>query len=101
MVITVLTATVAAERVGDLERAYREGTAGLAPEVRQTFLVRDTTERDTFLIVTHWVSREALDQMRASGVTPRGVQIFQAAGVTPELSVLDVIVHRDGVSAGR
>jgi hypothetical protein len=51
--------------------------------------------------VTHWVSREALDQVRASGVTPRGVQIFQAAGVTPELSVLDVIVHRDGVSAGR
>jgi heme-degrading monooxygenase HmoA len=101
MVITVLKATVAAKRVGDLERAYREGTAGLALGVRQTFLVRDTAERDTFLIVTHWVSREALDQMRASGVTPRGVQIFQAAGVTPELSVLDVIVHRDGVSAER
>lgn len=101
MVITMLRATVAAERVGDLERAYREGTAELPPEVRQTFLVRDTTERDTFLIVTHWVSREALEQMRASGVTPRGVQIFQAAGATPELSVFDVIVHRDGVPAGR
>jgi heme-degrading monooxygenase HmoA len=67
MVITVLRATVAAERLGDLERAYREGTAELTPGIRQTFLVRDTTERDTFLIVTHWVSREALDQMRASG----------------------------------
>jgi heme-degrading monooxygenase HmoA len=101
MVITVLRATVAAERVRDLERAYREGTAELTPGIRQTFLVRDTTEPDTFLIVTNWVSREALDQMRASGVTPRGVQIFQAAGGTPELSVLDVIAHRDGASAER
>lgn len=32
MVITVVRATVAAERMGDLERAYREGTAELASE---------------------------------------------------------------------
>jgi heme-degrading monooxygenase HmoA len=101
MVISMLRGNVAAERVEDLERAYREGTADLTPGIRQTFLVRDTAEPATFLIVTHWVSREALDQMRASGVTPRGVQIFQAAGVTPELSVLDVVVHRDGLSAQR
>jgi heme-degrading monooxygenase HmoA len=96
MVITVLEARVAEDRVNDLERAYREGTAEMSPDIVETFLVRDATDPTLFRIMTAWVSREALDAMRASGVTPRGVQIFQAAGASPQLSIFDVVVHRDG-----
>ncbi|MBB6174888.1 hypothetical protein HNR23_004948 [Nocardiopsis mwathae] len=94
MVITVLEALVAADRVGDLERAYREGTARLPPGIAETFLVRDTSDTSVFRIMTVWAGRETLDEMRASGVTPKGVRIFEAAGASPALSVHDVVVRQ-------
>jgi hypothetical protein len=94
MVMTVLEARVESARTTDLERAYREGTSDVPPEILETFLVRDTADAAVHRIVTVWTSREALEQMRASGVKPRGVQIFQAAGATPTLSILEVVVHR-------
>jgi hypothetical protein len=48
-------------------------------------------------IETLWESRQALDAMRGTG-TPRGVQIFRAAGAEPSLTVLDV---RDELSRGQ
>ena len=93
MVMTILNAAVQPERVGDLERTYRQGTTDLPPEIVETFLVRGGGSY--FRIVTVWSSRAALDAMRSSGVTPRGVQIFQSVGATPELAVLDVVVHRE------
>ena len=94
MVMTVLEAQVAADKIGTLERAYRDGTVEVPPHIVETFLVRDNGQASLFRIVTVWSSREALDRMRASGVTPRGVQMFEAAGAAPKLSVLDVLVHR-------
>ena len=94
MVMTVLEAHVAKDRASDLERAYREGTAELPPDIVETFLIRDTNDATAFRITTVWSSREALDKMRASGVKPKGVQMFETAGATPQLSILDVVVHR-------
>ncbi len=37
-----------------------------------------------------WESPEALAAMRGSG-TPRGIQIFRAAGAEPTLSILEVV----------
>lgn len=91
--MTVLDAQVETGRAGDLEREYREGTVQIPPEILQTFLVRDTRDATRFRIVTIWESQAALDAMRASGVTPKGVQMFQAAGASPELSVFDVIAQ--------
>ena len=93
MVITILEAEVAAGNVGILERAYREGTLDLPPEIVETFLVREAGQGAAFRIITVWRSQEALDQMRASGVTPKGVQIFEAAGAAATLSVFDVRAH--------
>jgi hypothetical protein len=95
MAITVLEAPVAADRVNDLERAYREMTAQIPSDIIETFLVRDTRDASVFRIITVWVSREKLERMRASGVKPTGVKIFEAAGATPTLSIFDVIVHRE------
>ena len=94
MVITVLEASVAADRASDLERVYRERTAQVPSDIIETFLVRDTGDARVFRIITVWVSREALESMRSSGVKPTGVQIFEAVGATPTLSIFDVVVHR-------
>lgn len=95
MVITVLEARIDDERVSDLERAYRDGIAEeFPPGLVETFLVRDDGDPSVFRIVTVWSSREALDAMRATGETPKGVLMFQAAGASPDLAILDVIAHR-------
>lgn len=94
MVITVLQAKVQPERVVDLERTYRERTTELSADIVESFLARDASDSSLFRIVTVWRSRKALETMRASGVTPTGVQIFQTAGAAPTLSILDVVVHR-------
>jgi len=102
MVITVLEAEVATDKVDALEQAYRDGTLEIPPDIVETFLVRETAQRQPcFRIVTVWSSREALDKMRASGVTPKGVQMFQAAGAAPTLSVLEVLVHRTHAATGK
>lgn len=95
MVITILKAHVPRDRISDLEHAYREGTGTLPPEIVETFLVRESSDASQHRIVTIWTSKEALEKMRASLDKPKGVQMFEAAGVTPELSVLDVVVHAE------
>jgi quinol monooxygenase YgiN len=94
VVITVLEAEIELRRVPDLDRAYREGTTQLPAEIRETFLVRDARDSSRYRIITVWESQAALQAMRASGVTPKGIQIFEAAGGKPELSILDVVVHQ-------
>ena len=94
MVMTILEAQVAEDKAGTLERAYRDGTVEVPADIVETFLVRDSSQPALFRIVTVWSSREALDTMRASGGTPKGVQIFEAAGGVPTLRVFDVLVHR-------
>jgi heme-degrading monooxygenase HmoA len=96
MVITVLEAHVAEDRLERLEAAYRDGTAEFPPGLVETFLARDTSDPTLCRIVTVWESREALERMRSSVEKPKGVQIFESAGATPKLSVLDVLVHRRG-----
>ncbi len=93
MVITMLEAHVESDRVGDLERAFREATRHVTDDLVETFLVRDSRDTATFRILTVWPSRETLQRMRASGGTPKGIQIFEAAGATPTLSILEVIEH--------
>jgi hypothetical protein len=93
MVMTILQAQVALERTGDLERAYKEGTRELPPDIVETFLVRDADDRSVYRVMTVWVSREALDAMRASVDKPKGVQMFEAAGASPQLTILEVVAR--------
>ncbi|MGH7474941.1 MAG: antibiotic biosynthesis monooxygenase [Longimicrobiales bacterium] len=91
MVITVLKAEVREDRVADLEQAYRDASADIPTGIVETFLARDAREATSWHIITVWSSRVALEAMRASGATPKGVQIFRAAGAEPDLSVLEVV----------
>lgn len=93
MVLTVLEATVAAERAADLEAAYRAGIADRAavpPGLVRTELLCAAADRTRWRIETLWASRAALDAMRGTG-TPAGVLMFRAAGAEPTLAVFDVV----------
>ncbi len=94
MVISVLEAVVDPARVPDLERAYRDASLELTPGIVESFLSRNSQDGSEFRIVTVWKSREALEAMRASGETPKGIQVFHAAGARSRADVLDVIAHK-------
>lgn len=94
MVMTVLEASVEASRIGELERAYRESTSEVSPDIVETFLARDRNAPALFRIITVWTSREALDKMRGTGVKPKGVQIFESVGATPKLRIFDIVANQ-------
>jgi len=93
MVMTILEANVAPEKAAILEEAYSRGIEKLDAGIAQTFLIHGSREPDLWRIVTVWESRAALDEMRRSGETPRGVIMFHAAGAEPALTVFDVVAQ--------
>lgn len=99
MVLTVLEAHVARDRIGDLDRAWRDGSRTLPPGLVESFLVRNSSDDTLFRIITVWSRREALEEMRASVDKPKGVQFFESAGATPLLSIFDVVAHEKAGSS--
>lgn len=93
MVMTVLEAHVPTARLAEVEKVFREGMASLPPEIVESFLVRDTKDDTLFRLTTIWRSMEDLQVMRASGVKPKGVQMFESVGATPTLSIWGISVH--------
>ncbi len=93
MVITTLEARVPPEKWQALEQAYKEAIVALERGMVETFLLHSVKELAVWQIVTVWESRAALDEMRNSGQTPRGVLIFRAAGAEPTLAIFDAVLH--------
>lgn len=91
MVLTILEAQVAPEKTASLETTYRQAIAHLDKGIAQTLLVRNTKEPNSWQIMTMWESREALNAMRQSGETPRGVLLFRTVEAEPKLSIFDVV----------
>ena len=91
MVVTVLEAHVAPERVPELQAAFAQAAEGpFPPGLLRSSLLRDSSDPTRWRIETVWQSHDALAEMRAAG-KPRGVRIFEAAGAAPSLSVFDAI----------
>jgi quinol monooxygenase YgiN len=91
MVVTVLEAQVAQDRVAALTAAYQEAVQGPVPHgLVRSVLLRHSTDGTRWRIETTWSSRDALAAMRNTG-TPRGIQIFRAAGAEPTLTIFDVV----------
>lgn len=93
MVLTILEAHVDPQNVAALQAAFTDGIRMLDPGITQTFLVNSGSDPALWRILTFWASREALDQMRDSDETPRGLLMFRAAGAQPTLSIFDVSAH--------
>ncbi len=92
MVLTQLEAHVAQEQWDLLTQTFRSATEHLDPGIVRTFLVQQSSDPLLWRILTFWENREALDRMRQSGDTPRGVVIFRSVGADPVLTVFQVPV---------
>ncbi len=91
MVMTILEGRVEKQNWSRLEQAYQEGSQQNEPGLVQSFLIHSTKETDLWRIVTLWSSREALDAMRRSNETPRGVLMFRQAYSEAQLSMFEVV----------
>jgi quinol monooxygenase YgiN len=93
MVITVLEAQVAPEKASLLEATYKEAIEHLDAGIVQTCLIQNSKDTAIWQIVTYWENSEALDAMRQTGGTPRGVLIFRTADAEPQLTVFKVAAY--------
>ncbi len=100
MVITILEARVESAKWSALADAFKTGIAHLDPGIAETSLIHGPADPTLWRIHTVWQSRAALDQMRQSGETPRGVRMFRAAGAEPTLSVFSVAMHSASMNYG-
>jgi len=91
MVMTILEGRVSKENWTILEHAYTESRHHDEPGLVQSFLIHNTREADLWRVLTLWSSREALEAMRRSNETPRGVLMFRQAHSEPVLSIYDVV----------
>jgi quinol monooxygenase YgiN len=95
LVVTVLEAAVAPERGTDLQTVFVEAGNGPLPAgLVRSALLRDSKDPTRWRIETVWESHAALSAMRQAG-KPKGVQMFEAAGAVPVLSVFDVVEEVD------
>jgi quinol monooxygenase YgiN len=93
VVMTILEARVSQDNWPALEQAYQEGIQHRDAGLVQTFLVQNAKEPELWRIITTWASQEALDAMRQSGETPRGVLMFRSAQAEPALSIFKIKAH--------
>jgi len=91
MLMTILEARVLQDNWAALEEAFRQASQYQDAGLVQTFLVHSVREDDLWRIMTIWESREALNAMRATGETPRGVQVFRSANAEPTLSIFEIV----------
>ena len=93
LVVTELEANVAPDRADELQRAYADAARGPFPSgLVSSRLLRGTADATRWRIQTVWQSLDHLTAMRAAG-KPRGVQMFEAAGAPPSLSIFEVIAE--------
>lgn len=93
MVITILEASVDPQYWQKLESVFSNEVKTLDPGIVQTYLVHNKREENLWRIITIWESQAALDAMRLSGETPRGVVMFHLVDAQPQLTIFDVIAQ--------
>jgi heme-degrading monooxygenase HmoA len=91
MVMTILEGRVEKDHWPTLEQAYKQGSQYQEAGLVQSFLIHSSKEPDLWRIITLWSSREALEAMRQSTETPRGVLMFRQAHTEPQLSIFEVV----------
>jgi hypothetical protein len=88
-VLSLVTARIAPERRAEVEAPFRRALgAGLPAGIRETFLL--VGDDGTVGIATVWVSREALEAMRASGEEPLARRLLREAGGEPEAAFFEI-----------
>jgi heme-degrading monooxygenase HmoA len=91
MIMTILEGRVSEENWPALEQAFAEASQEDTPGMVRSYLIHGVKEREMWRILTIWRSRQALEDMRKTTETPRGVLIFRSAHAEPQLSIFDVV----------
>jgi hypothetical protein len=91
MIITILEASVEPVNVDMLQESYQNAVEHLDEGIVQTLLLHSLKDTKIWQIVTIWENHQALEKMRQSGLTPRGILIFRAAHAEPTLTIFDVV----------
>ena len=89
-VMTVLEARVPAERWAELEQGFSQMGSNMPPALAQGFLTQSSADPTLWRLVAVWHSREALDEYRASGVTPGGVLLLRSVGADPTMTIFEI-----------
>ncbi len=90
-IMTIVKGQVQADRREAFEVAYRSVRGeSLPPGLEMSFSVRGTDDSGTYMIVTVWSSRDALDMMRAN-TKPRAVSLFEEVGVSPKVEIHEIV----------
>jgi hypothetical protein len=90
MVITILEGKVSEEKWEEFKASYRKLDKNAPNSPTQSFLVQSRDKPGVWKIITLWNNKEVLQNVRSSGKTPKGVELFQNVGAEPTLSILDV-----------
>jgi heme-degrading monooxygenase HmoA len=93
MIVTVLEARVAADKWNALTEAYEKALTALDPGIEETFLAHGLADPAVWSIFTVWRDRNALNAIRDSGETPRGILIFRSADAEPTLALYNIAAH--------
>jgi quinol monooxygenase YgiN len=93
MVMTILEAAVDRENWQNLKDTFGKEVQKLDPGLVQTYLVQAKKDENIWRIITIWESQEALDRMRQSGETPRGVLMFRSAEAEPTLTIFNILAQ--------
>jgi len=88
--MSVLEATVPADRWSELAEMYRKAGERTPPQMLHAFLVQSTAEPSRWRGISIWRSRAALEEYRRSVQTPLGIAMFQAVGAHPEITLWEV-----------
>ncbi len=98
MVMTILEGHVTKENWPAIEQAFQQAAEVEEPGLVRSYLIHDFKEPELWRILTIWSSREALDAMRKSQETPKGVLMFRSAGTEPILTISDIVMQINQIS---
>ncbi len=91
-IVTVVTGSIARDRVSEVVDPYREALKdGPPPALEETFLLQG--DGGQMAIVSLWHRRADLDDMLASGEEPFARRLIRGAGGTPEVAIYEIVAR--------
>jgi heme-degrading monooxygenase HmoA len=91
MLMTVLDGYVPTDKTRALQIAYSTATKQPEPGIVSTYLIHATKDPLHWRIITLWKDKESFEAMRKRPEPPKGIVIFSAVGVKPDLEIFDVV----------
>ncbi|HWH34400.1 MAG TPA: hypothetical protein VNT56_03695 [Acidimicrobiales bacterium] len=96
MIVSVVSATVDAERETDLRSAFAANLADAGPFIHRAYLARDGGDDDEWRIILVWKGQVAIDDYVQVVGRPPDAKTFLDVGARPNPSVSQVVADWRG-----